>query len=155
MSSSHFNYWQTIIHLNIQTLFCSFTHICVSVPLLYPWFSSLFLLHSSGLLLRTHPPSAVWVFTHFHPFSSSPSLSLPHTSALLTLHLSVHLFLPLFLPLAEACTHSTSLLQLFFLSLWHHLVAVSRVLDELHHVCSKFFHVIFARKIALRISKVI
>lgn len=128
MSSSHFNYWQTIIHSNIQTLFCSFTHICVSVPLLYPWFSSLFLLHSSGLLLRTHPPSAVWVFTHFHPFSSSlplslssshfclthstlvrPSVSLsfpPPCGGLYTLHVSPTTLLPLTMTSSCCCVQS-------------------------------------------------
>lgn len=102
---------------------------------------------------NTSTLSCVWVFTHFHPFSSSLSLSLSLFLTLLpySLHLSVHLFLSLFLPLAEACTHSTSLLQPYFLSLWHHLVAVSKLLDELHHVCSKFFKKT-NKKNALRIS---
>ncbi len=129
---------------------CSFTQICV----LYLCFSSLFLLHSSGLLLRTHPPSAVCVFTHFHPISFSLPLSLSLSLTLLpySLFTSLSICFSLFSSPLRRLAHTPHLSYNSSSSHYDNLVAVSKVLDELHHVNSKLLHAIFARKFASGIS---
>lgn len=126
MSSSHFNYWQTIILSNIQTLLLLHTHLCqCSTPL--------------SLILQSLPPTLLWLVakntstlscvsvhtlspilllplslssSHFcltHSTLVRPSVSLsfpPPCGGLYTLHISPTTLLPLTMTSSSCCVQS-------------------------------------------------